>query len=243
MRLSFNSAIGSIFLLISFFVSASVSADTFKRAFQAYMEKDYKVCRLYSEKYIRESAINDPASQIFKIYFKTENNLIKLDYVLEKFYKDNETLPKEFYSLVSIFLEKALVSQNLKLGLKWGERYYLEGAKTKKYFKGLFLYSSLLFLAKEKQRAVSVLTAIDSERINDEEWKTRLELLRISSLENQKDIIRESKRYLKKHYNEKYSDYLISMMIELYRKSGKREKAEKLQRRLLKDFPRTVFKV
>ncbi|HNI26932.1 MAG TPA: hypothetical protein PLJ29_11270, partial [Leptospiraceae bacterium] len=211
MRLFSSPFIGRITILISFFVSASLGADTFKRAFQAYMAKDYKVCRLYSEKYIRESAVNDPASQIFKIYFKTESNLIKLDYVLEKFYKENETLPKEFYALVSIFLEKALVSQNLKLGLKWGERYYLEAAKTKKYFKGLFLYSSLLFLAKEKQRAVSVLTSIDSEKINDEEWKTRLELLRISSLENPKDIIKESKRYLKKHYNEKYSDYLISM--------------------------------
>ncbi|MDX1958687.1 MAG: hypothetical protein SFU98_08950 [Leptospiraceae bacterium] len=231
------------FLLTVFFAvpifSNHGNPDLAKKTFEAFYNKDFPKSRNLAFQYLKDSESIDTSDKVLKIFFITEPDLNHLDLILDRIYISNQKKNFHFYKLVYILLEKSTVAENHKIATKWGEIFVNEAKNSKRYSRGLYLYSLTLFQRNESQRAETVLLNCKSTEIVM--FSPKLELNRILSLTDEKVKIKQYRRYLRNNYKANYSDFVLASLIQSYKKVGKVNKATNLKRKFERDFASSIF--
>jgi len=237
-----------LFVLIVGFLSFSsamfASADenpTLKRVLELYKRKDFKEINKIASEYIRSQEELSQDDKVIKVYFHTENDLQKLDTVLDQIYKNTDELSPKFHTLTYMLMEKTLLAEQYDIGVKWGDIYRKEAkSKKTKYIKGLYLYSCLLYKANKSTISLSVIDNALKEKPN-KKITGKLKLLRIAQLKNDFQVIVESKNYLKNNYESTYADFIFAHMVQAYRNTGKKKRVEQLKEDFKKDFGDSIL--
>lgn len=203
----------------------------------AFEKKDYKNAARLSREYLSSAYALQLDDPILEIYFKTESNLSRLEEYLEKLHPHSSE-PK-FLNLVYYLVEKCYQAKEVQIGEKWGEVLLTEGGESPYYAKGILVYSGILYLKEDKQKAKQILknpTLAHSKGI----WKKRLNLLKLA-LKKEEKIILTANRFLSKNQESPYADFVIALIIESYKKLGEEQKAREWSKQLEKNFPKSVF--
>jgi len=155
---------------LSFSSAMFASADenpTLKRVLELYKRKDFKEINKIASEYIRSQEELSQDDKVIKVYFHTENDLQKLDTVLDQIYKNTDELSPKFHTLTYMLMEKTLLAEQYDIGVKWGDIYRKEAkSKKTKYIKGLYLYSCLLYKANKSTISLSVIDNALKEKPN-----------------------------------------------------------------------------
>ncbi len=240
MKLIFISLIG-LLLFYSSFLFPAEDDQTLKRILELYKRKDFKEITKLASEYIRAKEELAQDDKVIKFYFHTENDLQKLDIVLDNIYKNTDELSPKFHALNYMLMEKALLSEQFDIGVKWGDIFRKEAkSKKPKYIKGLYLYSCLLYKANKSAISLSVIDSALKEKPS-KKFTSKLKLLRIAQLKNDFQIIVESKNYLKNNYESTYADFIFAHMIQAYRNTGKKKRVEQLKEDFKKDFGDSIL--
>lgn len=214
---------------------------TLKRILELYKQKDFKEISKVASEYIRTKEDISQDDKVIKFYFHTENDLRKLDILLDKIYKDTEELNSKFHSLVYMLMDKALLAEEYEIGVKWGDVYRKEAkSKKAKYFRGLYLYSCLLYKANKNNLSLSIIDSALKDKPNTK-IVSKLKLLRIAQLKNDFQIIVESQNYLKNNQETIYADFIFAHMVQAYRNAGKKKRVEQLKEEFKKDFGNSIL--
>jgi|GEM_PF-2003075 hypothetical protein len=229
---------------LSFSSAMFASADenpTLKRVLELYKRKDFKEINKIASEYIRSQEELSQDDKVIKVYFHTENDLQKLDTVLDQIYKNTDELSPKFHTLTYMLMEKTLLAEQYDIGVKWGDIYRKEAkSKKTKYIKGLYLYSCLLYKANKSTISLSVIDNALKEKPN-KKITGKLKLLRIAQLKNDFQVIVESKNYLKNNYESTYADFIFAHMVQAYRNTGKKKRVEQLKEDFKKDFGDSIL--
>lgn len=229
---------------LSFSSAMFASADenpTLKRVLELYKRKDFKEINKIASEYIRGQEELSQDDKVIKVYFHTENDLQKLDTVLDQIYKNTDELSPKFHTLTYMLMEKTLLAEQYDIGVKWGDIYRKEAkSKKTKYIKGLYLYSCLLYKANKSTISLSVIDNALKEKPN-KKITGKLKLLRIAQLKNDFQVIVESKNYLKNNYESTYADFIFAHMVQAYRNTGKKKRVEQLKEDFKKDFGDSIL--
>ena len=138
-------------------------------------------------------------------------------------------------------MEKALLSEEYEIGAKWGDIYRQEAkSKKRKYIKGLYVYSCLLYKAGKSTLSLSVIDTALKEKPS-KKMMDKLKLLRITQLKNDFQVIVESRNYLKNNYESTYADFIFAHMVQAYRNTGKKKKVEELKDEFRKEFGDSIL--
>jgi len=128
---------------LSFSSAMFASADenpTLKRVLELYKRKDFKEINKIASEYIRSQEELSQDDKVIKVYFHTENDLQKLDTVLDQIYKNTDELSPKFHTLTYMLMEKTLLAEQYDIGVKWGDIYRKEAkSKRQSILKG-FIY-------------------------------------------------------------------------------------------------------
>jgi hypothetical protein len=214
---------------------------TLKRVLELYKRKDFKEINKIASEYIRSQEELSQDDKVIKVYFHTENDLQKLDTVLDQIYKNTDELSPKFHTLTYMLMEKTLLAEQYDIGVKWGDIYRKEAkSKKTKYIKGLYLYSCLLYKANKSTISLSVIDNALKEKPN-KKITGKLKLLRIAQLKNDFQVIVESKNYLKNNYESTYADFIFAHMVQAYRNTGKKKRVEQLKEDFKKDFGDSIL--
>lgn len=236
----------AIIFLHIFFVAYPIfpeSSDnpTLKKILDLYKQKDFKEISKVASEYIKAKEDISQDDKVIKFYFHTENDLTKLDALLDKIYKNTEELNSKFHTLSFMLMEKALLAEEYEIGIKWGDIFRREAkSKKPKYIRGLYLYSCLLYKANKNSLSLTVIDNAMKEKTNAK-ILGKLKLLRIAQLKNDFQIIVESKNYLKNNYDSAYADFIFAHMVQAYRNAGKKKRVEQLKEEFKKDFGNSIL--
>jgi hypothetical protein len=215
--------------------------DLFLLSKQAYERKDFKNAARLSLQYLQSQdtiSIHDP---ILEIFFQTEGDLARLDFFLEKAYSSSGGNSPQIYNLMAIFLEKCYHAKESKIGFRWGDIFLQEGGNSKRYARGIFAYSGMLFLEKEGKKARQILKnpkLVNSKGV----LKKRKSLLALALYKKEKKVIDTANQFLVNHGKTPYADFVMALIIETYQKLGEVEKANEWKIKLEKNFPNSPFK-
>ncbi len=235
-----------VFTVVFLFVSSAMfaSADenpTLKRVLELYKRKDFKEINKIASEYIRTQEELHQDDKVIKLYFHTENDLQKLDSLLDQIYKNTDEVSSKFHTLTYMLMEKSLLAEQFDIGVKWGDVYRKEAkSKKTKYIKGLYLYSCLLYKANKSSVSLSVIDNALKEKPS-KKITSKLKLLRIAQLKNDFQVIVESKNYLKNNYESTYADFIFAHMVQAYRNTGKKKRVEQLKEDFKKDFGDSIL--
>jgi hypothetical protein len=240
MKLTFFFLLTCLFLCFPLFSSADESP-TLKKILELYKRKDFKEITKLAIDYIQNSPELSQDDKVIKFYFHTENDLQKLDLILDKIYKNTDEISPKFHTLNYMLMEKALLAEQYEIGVKWGDIYRKEAkSKKPKYIKGLYLYSCLLYKANRSTISLSVIDSALKEKPS-KKITGKLKLLRIAQLKNDFQVIVESKNYLKNNYDTTYADFIFAHMVQAYRNTGKKKRVEQLKEDFKKDFGDSIL--
>jgi hypothetical protein len=165
------------------------------------------------------------------LYFLIETDVNQLDSVLHRLYKEERLYPgKRFFALVYIFMDKAiLVGEHTKI-LYWGEVFRQRGRLSNYYLKGLYLYACVLFGKKKFQTLQLVL---DEALSFEKAVRHRDKFLLLNSARPNDNYSIETK-HLQTAIHSNYRYLIFRNLIYYYRKKGKVEEANRLQKVLSK---------
>ncbi|MCB1178410.1 MAG: hypothetical protein KDK36_12570 [Leptospiraceae bacterium] len=208
---------------------------------QSYKQKDFVKARRLAHQYIKSTSGNlNPNDRVVKIYFKVESDLSKMDFYLDKLYKQEEQKDPNIYKFIYYLLDKAYLGKDVYLAKKWGEIFLFEAGNTKFYSRGIFAYSGLLYIADEKSPSKKVLKRIPRKKMK-KKWRFKYSLLKVALYKNEKKAIKQAKKYLSKYYESNHSDFVIAMLIQSYLNVKDYRNAKEWKQKLDSDFPDNGF--
>ena len=240
MKLIFVFLLSSAILFYPLFPSSDEES-TLSKITEHYKRKNYKEISKIASEYIQKLPELDQDDKVIKFYFHSESDVQKLDTVLDTIYKNTEEVNFRFHNLTYILMEKALLSEEYEIGAKWGDIYRQEAkSKNRKYIKGLYVYSCLLYKAGKSTLSLSVIDTALKEKPS-KKMMDKLKLLRITQLKNDFQVIVESRNYLKNNYESTYADFIFAHMVQAYRNTGKKKKVEELKDEFRKEFGDSIL--
>jgi hypothetical protein len=215
--------------------------DLAKLSREAYNRKDYRNAARLSLQYLQSQEQIDVQDPVLEIFFKTEGDLARLDYFLERAYPQSRGKSVQVYNLMSLFLEKCYHAKESRIGFRWGDTFMEEGGSSSGYAKGLFAYSGMLYLEKEGRKARRILK--DSSLAHSKGvLKKRKSLLAMALYKREKKVIKTANQFLVHNSGKPYADFVIALIVESYQKLGDSKKAKEWQHRLEKEYPNSAFK-
>ncbi|MBE7412791.1 MAG: hypothetical protein L6Q54_01755 [Leptospiraceae bacterium] len=157
---------------------------------------------LYSRKYIPQ--------KILVVLVLTSKDIDTAEKYIQSYYKVSNKIDKELSKSILFFLERCLVSEKYKFGLKWGGVFKKEANSFPEYPIGLYYYSCILKeLGKNRESLyVSNLSLSHStSKILDE----KIHLLRLHVLPD-KHLLKEIQKFIEKFPNSEYTTQVNGLM-------------------------------
>ncbi|MCB1193391.1 MAG: hypothetical protein H7A23_11880 [Leptospiraceae bacterium] len=204
-----------------------------------YMRGKYKETLKVCQEYIKNRGSNPYDYRIINIYTETETDIKHLDKTIEDVYTNTKLDKRKMILWMYILLDKALISEQYSIGLKWGKRFKKHAKRSKLFYQGVYLIACIKYSEK-----VSNLLAINHilTRNLPKTNKEKFTLLKIGQLSNDDQIIWEANSFLKKYYfKSEFSDFIFFKMIQSYKNKNREAKVQKLKKIFLRDFPDSIF--
>lgn len=225
---------GYIVSALLFFYSFSLFPTTgslYKSARMAYNQGQYEECVSLLHNYIHTSETLSSKDRKVILYFITEGNIRKLDTVLNRLYeKERENLGKNFFILIYIFMDKAILSRDYKLAANWGEVFRLYAKPSNLYLKGMYLYSCILFFIKDYQ---ALQLTLDEALIHESYLRSKDKFLLLNSAVPDEGFSVKNK-HIRTAIRSKYRRLIFSNLIRFYDKTGRTKKSLHLKKVLIK---------
>lgn len=221
-----------IFYFILFFCLFSISQyareqTSLQKARAFYQKGMYQECLAIANGQIRKSLELYPGQEMLLLYFLTENDLNKLNLILNRIYKKNsKTLHPNFFFLIYVFLDKSMVIGNFAQAGYWGKIFYQRGLSSSLFQRGMYLYASILFMQKKIEKSQKILNIINQQKIKPKQ-KEKLLLLQTAAPNPEFRLQAEIFHFA---YRSRYRKFIFQNLIRLYIQKKQIKKARKLYR-------------